>query len=368
MIKRLIIITHLYFVLLWPQTCISQSANQKQLDTLVLELMSKANIPGLSLAVIDQNSLAFVKGYGVKEKIDKNRVDENTLFEAASLTKPVFTYAVCRLAEQGKFDIDKPLEEYWTYQDAQPEYLRKNITARHVMTHTTGFRNWRPKNSDSLHINFDPGSRFSYSGEGFVFLSKVIEHITGMPTHEWVDKMVFKPLNMKHSTLIWDNQLGVNSARPHNREGEVLEKYKPDKANAAASLHTTASDFAKFLLALLNGQHISPEAQKEILSTQQNVDPECSQCRQPNSDPNFRSVSWGLGIGLEHTKQDYIWHWGDNGNFKAYFCVSLTNGKGLVYFANSHNGLSIRDRLVSAVLPGDHPAHRWVKYQQIEHP
>lgn len=139
-----------------------------------------------------------------------------------------------------------------------------------------------------------------------------------------------------------------------------------EKVNAAGSLHTTATDYAKFLGALFRGDLITDETRTMILSPQQNVDPKYSQCRHVNSDPGFKTFSRGLGIGLEHTDQDYIRHWGDNGNFKSHFCVSLTIGKGLVYLAGSHSGLAFRDQLVSAVLPGRHPAHKWVKYIQIE--
>jgi len=348
-------------------TVAAQKDIAQKLDGQVSEWMEEAGIPGLSLAVLEGGKIHYQKAFGIKDANTKAKVDDETIFEAASLTKPVFAYAVCQLVSQGKFDLDRPLENYWSYADPEPVDLRKGITARMVLTHSSGLPNWRrPRQSENVKINFTPGDRFSYSGEGFVYLARVVAELTGQPTHEWIHEMVFQPLGMTRSTMIWNEDLGANSALPHDKVGAVKGKYQPQQANAAASLHTTAGDYARFLLALIKGERLSPAVHKMMLSTQRNVDPKCSQCRTENSDPDFKEVSWGLGIGLEHTKQDYIWHWGDNGNFKSYVCVSLTTGSGLVYFANSNAGLSLRNQLVNAVLPGDHPAHQWVKYRQLK--
>ncbi len=363
MLKNMTVLLFLFTYM----SMVGQPNLKSDLDRLVPELITKAGIPGISLAVIRDDEISYQSAFGVKNVESKAAVDQETIFEAASLTKPVFAYAVCRLVDAGILDLDTPLEHYWSYPDLQPPHLKTKITARMVLTHSTGLPNWRrPRNSEELPINFEPGDRFSYSGEGFVYLSKVVAHLTKMPTHEWVRQMVFEPLGMLHSSLIWTDKLGANSAVPHNKAGETSNKYKPKQANAAASLHTTASDYATFLLALLEGKNLAPTTHRMMLSTQQKVDPKCSQCRSPNSNPSFKEVSWGLGIGLEHTDQDYIWHWGDNGSFKSYVCVSLKSGTGLVYFANSSNGLAIRNQLVEAVLPGVHPAHDWVKYKQIK--
>ncbi len=356
----------IWIVFFIPVMVFSQSGKYAVLDTLVPRLMEKAGIPGLALSVLNDGYVVSEKLFGLRSNIGFQAVDGLTVFEAASLTKPVFAYAVMKLVDEGKLDLDIPLESYWNYPDIQSEASKEQITARHVLTHSTGYRNWRrPRDTTHLIFYFAPGERFSYSGEGFVHLSRVVEHITGLPLHEWIRQSVFEPLEMSHSTMIWDQGLGQNSATPHDRKGVPADKFHPTEANAAASLHTTAGDYARFLAALLAGEGLSKASHDMILSSQQNVDPNCSQCSEPNSDPGFRDVSWGLGVGMEHTgKGDYIWHWGDNGNFKAYFCVSLATGDGIVYFANSHGGLSIRDQLVEAVLPGDHPSHRWVKYEQ----
>jgi CubicO group peptidase (beta-lactamase class C family) len=108
------------------------------------------------------------------------KVNDLTLYEAASITKPVFAFAVQRLAERGVIDLDKPLYLYLPYEDIAYDDRYKLMTARHVLTHRTGFPNWRSMNEDGkLNLKFTPGTGYGYSGEGFEYLKMVIEKITG---------------------------------------------------------------------------------------------------------------------------------------------------------------------------------------------
>jgi CubicO group peptidase (beta-lactamase class C family) len=141
---------------------------------------------------------------GLKNAQKQDLIDGETIFEAASLSKPVFTYGILKLVENGKLDLDKPLAEYLCYADIKNDERINAITARMVLTHTSGFPNWRPKN-ESLKIYFQPGERFSYSGEGFLYLQKVVEHISGLSLEEYTQKNVFIPLGMTHSSFIWSN-------------------------------------------------------------------------------------------------------------------------------------------------------------------
>ncbi|MDH3651788.1 MAG: beta-lactamase family protein, partial [Saprospiraceae bacterium] len=342
-------------------------AENDRWDSKVKLLMTAAKIPGVSMAVLEKGNIRYTRSYGLKNTESKEPVEINTQFEAASLTKPVIAYAVCQLALAGKIDLDKPLVDYWTYPGIQKSERSGKVTARMVLTHTTGLPNWRqPRNAEQVKLQHDPASWFSYSGEGFVYLAKVCEAITGLPTHKWIEQVVFQPLGMWQSSLIWEEHFEQTAASPHGKDGKPSSKWKAEQANAAASLTTTAGDYARFMIALLHGEGLTSEWRDLMLSTRQKVDPSCSQCKAANTQPHFEEVSWGLGIGLEQGKEEYLWHWGDNGNFKSYVCVSRDSGDGIVYLANSSNGLAIRDQLVEMILPGKHPAHEWVTYEQIE--
>ena len=145
-----------------------------QLEHHVPQLMKDADVAGLGIGLLRDGELVWQHGFGVKNSKTKEPVDDTTVFEAASLSKPVFACAVLKLVDEGKFGLDKPLNQYLpgNYDVGEDARLGK-ITARLVLSHTTGFPNWRT--GGKLKIHFTPGERFSYSGEGMVYLSKVIE-------------------------------------------------------------------------------------------------------------------------------------------------------------------------------------------------
>ncbi|MEO1485541.1 MAG: serine hydrolase [Bacteroidota bacterium] len=140
-------------------------------DAFVASYMEYYEIPGVSLGLIENGKLTYHKTYGVKNVFTQASVEKETLFEAASITKPVFGFAVCRLAERGIIDLDQPLYTYLPFEEIAYDERYKKITARHVLSHQTGFPNWR---DGEMKIEFEPGTQFGYSGEGFEYLKKVI--------------------------------------------------------------------------------------------------------------------------------------------------------------------------------------------------
>ncbi|MCS3798850.1 serine hydrolase domain-containing protein [Niastella sp. OAS944] len=138
------------------------------------------HIPGVSFALIKEGKLVYHKTYGVRNRITSEKVEDQTLFAAASITKPVYAFAVERLADRGVIDLDKPLYEYLPYKDIEQDERYKLITERHVLTHRTGFPNWCWMNPDNkLNIKFKPGTSFGYSGECFEYIKLVVEKING---------------------------------------------------------------------------------------------------------------------------------------------------------------------------------------------
>lgn len=193
-----------------------------------------------------------------------------TIFEAASLSKPVFSYAVMKLVEKGKLDLDKPLIKY-----ISKEYLEKTflgtkvedkrifkITARMCLSHTPGFPNWRGRGK--LKIINEPGKKFSYSGEGFGYLQRVVEKITGLGLNEYMKREVFIPLRMKNSFYVWIKKYDKLTAYPHGVMGKAEKKRKAKRGHAAASLHTTASDYAKYIIAFMNNKGLKKNNQINV--------------------------------------------------------------------------------------------------------
>jgi CubicO group peptidase (beta-lactamase class C family) len=293
-------------------------------------------------------------------------VNDNTVFEAASLTKPVFAYAVLKLVDNGKLDLDTPLVKYLRGRyDVGDDPRLDQITARHVLSHTTGFPNWRPRGDKNLKMYFTPGDRFSYSGEGFVYLSKVVEQITGESQQAFIKRTVLDPLEMTSSDLVWRNDYESLKTFTHDWVGGLSGRGKPDKPNAAASLHTTANDYAKFVIAILKGTGLKPATARLMLTPQASVTLAGAFSLNAPDAKRSPTVSWGLGWGLEKTEDTMaFWHWGDNGDTKAFALAIPKQKTGLVMFANSANGLSIINELVGSVMGNDHPALAWLNLER----
>jgi CubicO group peptidase (beta-lactamase class C family) len=348
-----------------PRATLNNAAVSR-LEQTIPHLMTEADIPGLSIAVIRDSKVIWTRGFGVTNSETKARVNDNTVFEAASLTKPVFAYAVLKLVDNGKLDLDTPLVKYLPGRyDVGDDPRLDQITARHVLSHTTGFPNWRPRGEKTLKMYFSPGLRFSYSGEGFVYLSKVVEQITGESQQAFIKRTVFDPLDMKSSELVWRNEYESLKTFTHDWVGGVSGRGKPEKPNAAASLHTTANDYAKFVIAMLKGTGLKPATARLMLTPQASVTLAGAFNLNAPDVKLSPTVSWGLGWGLEQTQDGTaFWHWGDNGDTKAFVLAVPKQKTGLVMFANSANGLSIINELVESVMGNDHPSLAWLNLER----
>jgi CubicO group peptidase (beta-lactamase class C family) len=334
-------------------------------------LMQQADIPGLSIALVNHGHTSWVHSFGTVDPATLQPVTDQTLFSAASLSKTVFTYAVLQLVDQGKLDLDTPLTHYWperivdTRDDPSDDPRLDKITARIVLSHRTGFPNWRQ--GKDLKIFFNPGSRFSYSGEGFVYLQHTIEHIESRPLNQIVQQLVFTPLGMTRSTYI--SQAGPGITLGYNPALKPQNPIRSLDGNAASSLLTNAHDYSLFLEAILNGRRLKASALSQMETPQIAVDPTCTNCTDHAPQKLSTDLFWGLGWGIEQTSTGkYLWHWGDNGSFKAFVAVDLHRRNAVVFFANSQNGLSIAPAIVHEAIGGDHPAFGWIKYDPYDAP
>jgi len=340
-----------------------------KLEQSVPQLMKDGDVPGLSIALLRNGELVWHRGFGVMNTKTNEPVTDSTVFEAASLSKPVFAYAVLKLVDAGKFDLDKPLNQYLTGNyDVGEDPRLGQITARHVLSHRPGFPNWRPRGG-ALKIHFAPGERFSYSGEGFVYLAKVIEHVTGEKFNDFMKKMVFDPLGMASSSYVWQESYETLKTFRHGSTGDLTGRNKPSQPNAAASLHTTAQDFGRFVSAVLKGEGLKKETLNQMLTPQVKVSESGTNNTARAPEKLSATVSWGLGWGLQTTADGLsFWHWGDNGDSKAYVVAFERQKLGVVVFSNSGTGLSIVREIVDLAVGGDQPALAWLKYESYKSP
>ena len=325
------------------------------LEGAIPALMERGGVTGLAMAITSDTGVVWSRGFGLRSVETKEPVTPNSVFEAASLSKPVFAYAVLQLVDQGLMELDTPISDYYDYADIAHDDRHELITPRMVLTHSPGFPNWRPRGGE-LTIDREPGTEFSYSGEGFVFLQMAVMQLTGEPLDQLARRLVFEPLGMTSSSYLWQEEFEEVVALPHGPDGELLDKNKPQpgRGNAAASLHTTAPDFARFMTAIMTGAGLTDSTAAAMLTPQIEVDP---------------GLAWGLGIGLQDTEEGKaFWHWGDNMAYKAYTITYPADRIGVVWFTNSENGHSILGSMLASTLGGDHPAVAWLDYEAFDSP
>lgn len=320
-------------------TCVSAVGQEKQLT----EVLKDYGIPGMQLVCIKGDK---VQNYnlGVISKGSDKRVTSNTVFEAASLSKCVFSYIVMRLYDRAVIDLDKPLIEYiGSYDRFDPNDPRySKITARMVLRHTTGLPNWG--DNKSAKLIFTPDSTFSYSGEGFQYLQHAVEKLNSKSLNELAEQEVFKPLGMTNSSYAWADKFDTLAA--FGNSPDAVNRHK--KQMAAASLLTCAHDYTIFLQALINGVGLKPETQKMMLTSASNAD----WFKHSIDAETKKHITWGLGVGLQENETGkWIWHWGDNGDFKAFYIANPEKKEILVYFTYNTWGLHITTDILNEFFP-----------------
>ena len=277
----------------------------------------------------------------------------NTVFQAASLSKPVFAYIVLKMADRGEIDLDKPLSQYTDIHRFVNKDWAKLLTARNILSHKSGLKDWAaaPSSdawpSSKIEFIFRPDSCFGYSGEAYAFLQRAVEKIRGKSLEEIAVEEVFVPFKMTNTSYIWKSSYDSQAAFGYNSKGENRGQGRHPRANSAYTLRTTAADYSKFLTVLANGTGLKSKTHKEQLSPAVNAVYNFGKER-----PCDKYIFWGLGVGIEKNPElgDIIFHWGDNGNFKALFII-VPAQKGrpashFVYFTNSSFGHDIINQIV----------------------
>jgi CubicO group peptidase (beta-lactamase class C family) len=328
--------------------------------------MRTYNVPGVSLVLIRDAEIVCSQCFGVTSADTQELVTENTVFEAASLSKPVFAYASLKLCESGILNLDEPLNDYLP--DYIPDEPRlSQITMRHVLCHTTGFPNWRPKDKP-LKMHFSPGERFLYSGEGYMYLQAVIAKVIKQEPVEFVQSEIFEPLGMQHSSFLWSGDENLAIAVGHDENGKATEKNLWKEMYAAASLHSTPQDFGKFMCAVMlpsteNPGHLSAEMTQEMLKTQIQVNDSAPwHTGFPKKTIKLNNlVGWGLGWGIQKTSRgDSIWHWGDNGNYRAFAIGYLQDKSAMIAMTNGRNGQKVIRHILCNIIGGEYPGLDWL--------
>ncbi len=310
------------------------------------QIMDSAGVPGLAIAVFE-GDFSWQQGFGFKNAESQSLVKTHSIFEAASLSKPVFAFLVLKLMEKGRIDLDKPLVNYVSREELERRFFHgpmseRNvnlITARMVLTHSSGFPNWRAPNQP-IQLKSLPGREYKYSGEGYMLLQVAVEEIMHRPLNKLARTYVFDPLGMTNSSFRWEDDFEAEMAHGHDGKGQVFAFRKPKIEAAAFSLFTTVEDYGKFLQALLMQDGLEASTFQAMFK--------------PYISTGYGQAdhfAWGLGVGIQELEQGKaIWHWGDNNIYRCFFIGIPEKKLGFVFFTNSSNGLSIGKRIARYLL------------------
>lgn len=326
----------------------------RQLDRLIPDLMTKAVVPGVSIAIIKDARVVWHRGFGVQDAASNTPVDKHTVFEAASVSKTVFAYAVLQLCDRGTLSLDRPLTTYTSERVIDNDPRLERITARHILSHTSGFQNFRTR-AEPLRIHFTPGERFEYSGEGYWYLQSVVTHLVGTidttacGTYEaglrvcatdidaYLKRNVLIPFGMEASSYLWSDTLARHAARPHDEAGKPLPLARPTAVDAAryaamGGLRTTTLDYANFLIEVLAPRApveftLASATRREMLRPQITVDD---------------SKSWALGWEVQRRPEgNLIEHEGGQTGFLAFTAAAVDQRSGYIILTNSANGWKV---------------------------
>lgn len=324
-------------------------------------IMEEARIPGVAVALIVDGKLAYAKGFGHADHAGKVAVTPDTVFVAASLSKPIASWVTMRLVEQRRIQLDQPvagLLSPWPLVQGQYDY--RNITVRHLLSHTAGtslggYEGWldfkalptleqslagQTNGRGAVELIAPAGSRFQYSGGGYTLLQLGIERTTGRRYQDLARDLVFKPLKMTHTSVAMTPAVLAGAAEGHGDDGNpVPMRYYVEQAPSALS--TTVNDFSRWMIAGMRGSsgaHPLDEAQLAQLYTP-------AELSAPRASGE---MVYGLGHFIERLPDGSVavGHDGRNqAGFRAKFLMRPATGDGIVFFSNSRSGLAL-DRIV----------------------
>ena len=336
------------------------------LETNIPDLMEKARIPGLQVALVREGKVVRHQGFGIKNSTSNTPVTEETIFEAASLTKPFFAYAVMMMVDEGLIDLDKPLHTFFTREEVEQElghsldakgFKRdwfEKVTGRHILSHSGGLPHG--EREDVFPLFFEPGTQWKYSADGYQLLQLAVEKLKGEKLDTIMQKYVLDPLGMEKSCMVWRTAYEDTLANGHNAFGTPQDFRKRNEASAAASLYTTAGEYARFVCAVMKGERLKRERSKEMLTSFIDMNEE-------------KSLGWSLGFGLQHDSNGTaFWQWGDYGIFRDYIIAYPKQKTAVVYLTNSFNGLSVCSELVGRSIGGQALGNAHLNYKAYDSP
>lgn len=328
-----------------------------------------AGVPGLAIAVIRRGRIERVKAYGYRDVERALPLTPDTVMYAASTTKLLFAYAVMTLVDDGRVDLDRPIAEmlpeplpaYEKYADLADDPRWRRITPRMLLSHTAGFPNFRFFTRDGrydehakLTIEFEPGSRFAYSGEGINLLQFVIEKGLGIDVDALIRERVFDRFAMTRSAMTWRDDFAANLAIGYDERGAALGHKRRGSVRAAGSMDTTIADYARFVAGLVRCEGLRAPTCVQMRRVQIAIDsvqqfPTLAE--NTTTDNDAIALGYGLGAAVYASQRGpaFFKSGHDDGTNNMVLCL-VASEDCVVVFSNSSNGEGVFTRLIAATL------------------
>ncbi len=342
--------------------------------------MHAAEVTGAGISIFNHGRVAYQKAYGFRDIEKKLPLTADSVMAGASFTKVAFAYLVMQLVEERTLDLDKPVEsylpkplpDYSAYRDLAGDPRYKKITARMLLSHTSGFPNFRGLNPDlKLNINFEPGSRYAYSGEGMELLQLVVETVTKKPLKDLMQDRVFRPLAMTRTSMVTEDRFEDNYANGYDEWQRSLGHQQRKSANAAGSMQTTLADFTRFVQAVTEGKGLRRTTRGLMLSPQIQI---FSKHQFPtleastNEENRAIRLRYGLGWGLYSSPYGKaFFKEGHDEGYRNYAVVFEQPRDGIVIMTNSSNGEGIFKELLETLLKDTFTPIEWEEFYPVAH-
>lgn len=326
----------------------------QDVDQKIPELLSGFNVPGAALCIINDGKIVLQKGYGFSNVSKGTKVSTTTGFNLGSISKTVAAWGIMKLVEEGKINLDDPVEKYLSrWKLPESEFNSGGVTIRRLLSHTAGlslhgYPGWSPNDplptiEESLNgknngpgrveLIMEPGTQWKYSGGGYTILQLVIEELTGGKFEDFMQSEILAPLGMPNSSFKIDDQIMQNSSEEHDAFGNKID-FELFTAKAAAGLHTNLEDFTNFVLASLNQN-------EQTLLTESNIE------LMMNPAPSSNGI-YGLGYQIDPlpgTSVVLSGHGGANAGWHAIFRVNPETNDALIMFTNGGAGFNIYQQI-----------------------
>jgi CubicO group peptidase (beta-lactamase class C family) len=318
------------------------------LDEHVPVLMDRYDVPGVSMAVVRDGELVWSGAYGFADRKRERSMTVDAVFRVESISKSVTAWGVVRLVEQGKIDLDAPLEQYVGDWALPPESVGDMVTVRQLLSHSAGMLlgpvgaeveyapgNEMPTLRDYLireaRLVHEPGSRFLYSNVGFSLLELLVEEVTGREFAEYMDDEVLTPLGMRRSSFAWSEPIRASMPMGYERDGTPVPPHVYP-VNAAGGLFAPVEDIARFVGAETTGSFTG----QGVLERES-----IRMLHRPQVEiPGLYGVvaeAYGLGHFVEHLPDGRraVWHGGQGHGWMTHFHAVPEAGEGIVILTNS---------------------------------